>query len=128
VSARATPVEAVLIGAGVRGTFAYGAFAEAHPEHVRFVAVAEPDPARRARWAALHITASHSSKVVITPRRHDAFFNRSAMCCRQRDVTDETKGTFSRCEQGPLEAGGIPGGILRLSNADRPFRERTFCG
>jgi predicted dehydrogenase len=38
----------------VRGTFAYGAFAEAHPEHVRFVAVAEPDPERRARFAARH--------------------------------------------------------------------------
>ena len=38
----------------MRGTFAYGAFAEAHPEHVRFVAVAEPDPERRARFAARH--------------------------------------------------------------------------
>jgi predicted dehydrogenase len=54
VSAQPSPVEAVLIGAGVRGTFAYGAFAEAHPEHVRFVAVAEPDPERRARFAARH--------------------------------------------------------------------------
>ena len=44
MSARPSPVDAVLIGAGVRGTFAYGAFAEAHPEHIRFVAVAEPDP------------------------------------------------------------------------------------
>ena len=33
MSARPSPVDAVLIGAGVRGTFAYGAFAEAHPEH-----------------------------------------------------------------------------------------------
>lgn len=47
-------VEAVLIGAGSRGTLAYGAAALAHPEHVRFVAVAEPDPARRARFAAQH--------------------------------------------------------------------------
>ncbi len=48
------PVDAVLIGAGGRGTFAYGAWAARHPEEVRFVAVAEPDEGRRARFAALH--------------------------------------------------------------------------
>jgi predicted dehydrogenase len=47
-------VEAVLIGAGGRGAFAYGGYAERHPEEVRFVAVAEPDPQRRARFAAKH--------------------------------------------------------------------------
>ena len=60
MSAQSTPVEAVLIGAGVRGTFAYGAFAEAHPEHVRFVAVAEPDPERQdvlLRLAEVHRAA-----------------------------------------------------------------------
>ncbi len=48
------PIEAVLIGAGGRGTFAYGAYALGHPEDVRFTAVAEPDAARRARFAAQH--------------------------------------------------------------------------
>jgi predicted dehydrogenase len=43
-----------LIGAGARGAFAYGAYAERHPEDVRFVAVAEPDPQRRARFAQIH--------------------------------------------------------------------------
>ncbi len=47
-------VDAVLIGAGSRGTFAYGTAALAHPAHVRFVAVAEPDPERRARFANQH--------------------------------------------------------------------------
>ncbi len=47
-------VDAVLIGAGSRGTFAYGTTALAHPAHVRFVAVAEPDPERRARFANQH--------------------------------------------------------------------------
>ncbi len=50
----ASPVEAVLLGAGGRGTFAYGAAARAHPDHIRFVAVAEPDPERRARFASQH--------------------------------------------------------------------------
>jgi predicted dehydrogenase len=54
MSISSSPIEAVLIGAGQRGTFAYGAYARRHPEEVRFVAVAEPDPERRARFAALH--------------------------------------------------------------------------
>jgi predicted dehydrogenase len=44
----------VLIGAGQRGTFAYGRAALADPGHLRFVAVAEPDPERRARFATQH--------------------------------------------------------------------------
>lgn len=48
------PVHAVLIGAGQRGTFAYGRAALDHPGSLRFVAVAEPDPARRERFAAMH--------------------------------------------------------------------------
>ena len=49
-----SPVDAVLLGAGGRGAFAYGAYARQHPEEIRFVAVAEPDPVRRARFAAQH--------------------------------------------------------------------------
>jgi predicted dehydrogenase len=49
-----TPIDAVLIGAGERGTFSYGDTALRHPEHLRFVAVAEPDPERRARFARRH--------------------------------------------------------------------------
>jgi predicted dehydrogenase len=54
VSRDSSPIEAVLIGAGQRGTFAYGAYAVQHPEEIRFVAVAEPDPERRARFAEVH--------------------------------------------------------------------------
>jgi predicted dehydrogenase len=48
------PVEAVLIGAGDRGTFAYGRAAIDQPDTLHFVAVAEPDPARRQRFAVMH--------------------------------------------------------------------------
>jgi predicted dehydrogenase len=44
----------VVIGAGQRGAFAYGSYAFAHPDEVRFVAVAEPDPVRRRRFAEAH--------------------------------------------------------------------------
>jgi predicted dehydrogenase len=43
-----------LIGAGSRGAHAYASYAFAHPGEVRFVAVAEPDPVRRSRFAEQH--------------------------------------------------------------------------
>src|SRR6266513_4379070 len=48
------PVELVMVGAGNRGYLAYGAFAERNPDEARFVAVVEPDDARRARFANAH--------------------------------------------------------------------------
>src|SRR5512142_1891949 len=48
------PVEAILIGAGQRGADSYGPFALEHPDQLRFVAVAEPIPERRERFAAQH--------------------------------------------------------------------------
>ncbi|MCE7984011.1 MAG: gfo/Idh/MocA family oxidoreductase [Caldilinea sp. CFX5] len=48
------PLELVLIGAGQRGARAYGSYAFHHPDEVRFVAVAEPDPIRRKRFADEH--------------------------------------------------------------------------
>ncbi len=55
------PLELVLIGAGQRGAIAYASYAFTHPEQVRFVAVAEPDPERRKRFADQHdIDDAHS--------------------------------------------------------------------
>src|SRR5438309_1044327 len=48
------PVELVAVGAGGRGFRAYGRYALAHPEEVRYVAVAEPNEERRYRFAAAH--------------------------------------------------------------------------
>ena len=79
------PVRLALIGAGQRGSEVYGSFALAHPELVRFVAVAEPDRARRDRFASAHaipgdaavegwaelLTSGHQAEAVIvaTPDR-----------------------------------------------------------
>ena len=49
-----TPVSAVLLGAGNRGGDVYGVWALEHSQEVRVVAVAEADPVRRAKFAALH--------------------------------------------------------------------------
>ena len=47
-------ISAILIGAGARGMDAYGAYALRHPEKLKFVAVAEPNEARRSAMAAAH--------------------------------------------------------------------------
>jgi predicted dehydrogenase len=52
-------VDAVLIGAGNRGTFSYGAAALEQADTFRFVAVAEPDEQRRSRFAAKHHIPPH---------------------------------------------------------------------
>ncbi len=48
------PVEAVMVGAGNRGILAYGTYALRVPWDLRFVAVAEPNDERRARFAQQH--------------------------------------------------------------------------
>ncbi len=48
------PVEAVLVGAGNRGTLAYGTYALRAPWDLRFVAVAEPNEERRRQFAQQH--------------------------------------------------------------------------
>jgi predicted dehydrogenase len=48
------PVEAIVVGAGLRGRYTYGGWARAHPDRLRIVAVAEPDPERRRAMAAEH--------------------------------------------------------------------------
>jgi len=47
-------ITAILLGAGGRGMYSYAEFALRNPEYIEFVAVAEPNDERRARFAALH--------------------------------------------------------------------------
>lgn len=48
------PLEAVLLGAGDRGYFCHGMYAQRYPHKMRYIAVAEPDPLRRDRFGDLH--------------------------------------------------------------------------
>lgn len=48
------PIEAVMVGAGHRGYYAYGPYALRHPDEIRFTAVAEPHDERRRRFAEAH--------------------------------------------------------------------------
>lgn len=75
-----TPVTAVMCGAGVRGFYAYGPYAVQHPDELRFVAVAEPNPVRRERFAQAHgIPADRCfatwEELLAQGRIADAFFN-----------------------------------------------------
>ncbi|MFD3269875.1 Gfo/Idh/MocA family protein [Paenibacillus dendritiformis] len=47
-------VTAVLLGAGSRGRYIYGPYAEKHPDELKIVAVAEPNEERRQRIAEIH--------------------------------------------------------------------------
>ena len=48
------PIDAVLLGAGLRGRHVYGRWARQHPDRLRIVAVAEPHDARREAIAREH--------------------------------------------------------------------------
>ena len=74
------PITAVLIGAGLRGSFAYGPYAMQNPNELEFVAVAEPDPVRRAQFATAHDipeTRQFASweDVLAQPEMADVVFN-----------------------------------------------------
>ena len=76
----AQPVTAVLFGAGLRGADAYGPYALAHPDELKFVAVTEPDPERRVRFAAAHEIPPERQfttweEVMALPKFADAVFN-----------------------------------------------------
>jgi predicted dehydrogenase len=47
------PITVLLFGAGARG-IEYGKYALGHPDEIRFIAVAEPDPVRRQQFAEAH--------------------------------------------------------------------------
>lgn len=73
-------ITAAMVGAGTRGHHVFGAYALAHPDEIRFVAVAEPDPVRRERFAAAHaIPAEHQyaswQDLLAEGQLADALFN-----------------------------------------------------
>lgn len=79
-------IEAVLIGAGQRGIYAYASYALERPGELRFTAVAEPNEKRRKQFAQLHgIPAercfSSWEELLNQPKLGDA-----ALICTQDDM------------------------------------------
>ena len=63
------PIRVALLGAGSRGTHVYAAYAKAHPQEMRIVAVAEPDDVKRQ-----HIVEEHAVKTAYAVKDwHDLF-------------------------------------------------------
>ena len=68
-----------MIGAGARGIGVYGDYSLKHPHAIRFVAVAEPDPERRAYFASQHqipLQAQYRSdqEILAQPKMADTCF------------------------------------------------------
>jgi predicted dehydrogenase len=79
----AEPVQAVLIGAGQRGADAYGPYALQHPDEVQFVAVAEPDPDRRQKFAGQHGIPVENQFDTWETLLERPRFGRAALVCTQ---------------------------------------------
>ncbi len=74
-------ITAIMIGAGNRGIGAYGAFAEKHPNQIRFVGIAEPDPIRRGYFAMKHgIEESYQFSDYETILKKDKFADACFIC------------------------------------------------
>jgi predicted dehydrogenase len=77
------PIKAILIGAGQRGMDAYAPYALQHPAEIKFVAVAEPDPERRARFAAKHNISSDNQFESWEPLLEKDRLGEAALVCTQ---------------------------------------------
>ena len=93
-----SPVRAIMIGAGQRGTEAYGPYALKYPEKLNFVAVAEPDLGRRARFGVQHGIApedQYGSWEALFANSPDAT---AALVCTQD--SDHTAPTLAALQAG----------------------------
>lgn len=77
------PLTAILIGAGQRGSEAYGPYALRFPEQLRFVAVAEPIPERRQRFADQHHIAREQQYESWEPILSQPKFAEAVLVCTQ---------------------------------------------
>jgi len=54
ISKRDSPVTAIVLGCGERGLNTYGGYAVEHPDRLKFIGCADPNPARRSLFAKIH--------------------------------------------------------------------------
>jgi predicted dehydrogenase len=92
------PVDAILIGAGERGALSYAPYALAYPEQLRFVAVAEPDPDRRERFARQHDLPADRVFPSWEPLLEQPQLARAALVCTQDQL--HTAPTLAALQAG----------------------------
>lgn len=83
------PIQAVLIGAGQRGLEAYGPYALQASDQINFVAVAEPDPERRAKFARQHHIPSENQFETWEPLLDRPRLGQAALVCTQDQMHTE---------------------------------------
>ncbi|HSV86880.1 MAG TPA: Gfo/Idh/MocA family oxidoreductase [Levilinea sp.] len=91
-------VEAILIGAGNRGAQVYAQYALRHPDQLRFIAVAEPDPVRRARFAIEHNINAENCYESWQPLLERSQFAEAALVCTQDN--EHTRPTLAALNCG----------------------------
>lgn len=82
-------INAILIGAGQRGAEAYGPYALQHPSEIQFVAVAEPDPERRARFSQQHNIPAENQFESWEPLLEKGNLGEAALICTQDQMHTE---------------------------------------
>lgn len=92
------PIQAILIGAGLRGMDAYGSYAHSHPGEINFIAVAEPDPVRRARFAEQHGISPENQFKSWEALLERPQFGQAALVCTQDRM--HTEPTIAALENG----------------------------
>ena len=92
------PIQAILIGAGQRGGHAYGDYALTHPDEIQFVAVAEPDPERRAQFATRHQIPAEGQFEDWHPLLAQPQWGQAALICTQDQM--HTEPTVAALEGG----------------------------
>jgi predicted dehydrogenase len=114
------PVTVALLGAGNRGHDAYGRWALAHPEEVRFVAVADADPAKRARCAAAHgipadLAFASWEELLARPRLADAVLDALPDAQHEESAVAALRAGYDLLLEKPI-AGNLQG-TLRVARA-----------
>jgi len=82
-------IKAIMIGAGQRGNDVYGAYAVQHPEKLQFVAVAEPIPERRTKFAAQHNISPENQYESWEPLLDHQPLGQAAFVCTQDHLHTE---------------------------------------
>ena len=93
-----SPIQAILIGAGQRGAEAYGPYALQHPAEIQFVAVAEPDPERRKKFAAQHHILAENQFADWQPLLAKPQLGQAALICTQDQM--HTEPTLAALQAG----------------------------
>ena len=126
-----SPITAILIGAGNRGARVYGEYGLHQPGDIDFVGVAEPDEARRARFATEHdvepaLHCATWNELLARPKLADA----AVICTQDRMHVEPTLAALRAGYDVLLEkpmATSAADCLLLVNEAERLGRTLQIC-